>query len=94
MDFGKVLCLTACSQVYPTLSEVSHSVQGTGSNNHFNTNEASLRESTTNVLFLSILSVKLNPWLLPAKSRALSDAYFSLSLQGILGIMGILYGER
>lgn len=43
MDSGKVLCLTACSQVYLTLSEISHSVQGTGSNRHFNTTEAQLK---------------------------------------------------
>lgn len=43
MDSGKVLCLTACGQVYPTLSEISHSVQGTGSNNHFNTTEGQFK---------------------------------------------------
>lgn len=43
MDSSKVLCLTACSQVYPTLSEISWSVPGTDSNKHFNTTEAQFK---------------------------------------------------
>lgn len=37
-----MLCLTVCSQVYPILSEISHSVKGTGSNKHFHATEAQL----------------------------------------------------
>lgn len=54
----------------------------------------SLRESTTNILFLFMLSAKLNLKLLPTVTRVLLDTYFSLPLQGILGIMGRIYGER
>lgn len=54
----------------------------------------SLRESTTNILSLFMLSAKLNLKLLPTMTRVLLDTYFSLPLQGILGIMGRIYGER
>lgn len=56
------------------------------------TAEAQIKRKCHRYLFM--LSVKLSLNFLHTMTRVLSGTYFSLLLQGILGIMGRIYGER
>lgn len=91
MDSGKVLALTPCGWVYPALQRFHIQCRGQAAANTC-TIGAQIKRKHHRYLFM--LSVKLSLKFLPTTTRVLPDTYFSLPLQGILGIMGRIYVER